>query len=198
MPVWPPFCDGVAGGVPHQAQGVRGLLDGPWEFPEVSGAPGTRPPTLGNQGGQAGALRAGARGFSVRVTGPVWAGPCSVSRPCSQAPPPSPALLQGHAAHTGRPACRTPGLGLPHTTPKAPRGTPNPGAQAGNLGNSWPCPGPPGLWLDVLGASLRCPVVNSASLTGSCRRPLPCSKATPAPLSSAFRPQLAARRYKAS
>lgn len=42
-----------------------------------------------------------------------------------------------------RPACRTPGLGLPHTTPKAPRGTPNPGAQAGNLGNSWPCPGPP-------------------------------------------------------
>lgn len=85
MPVWPPFCDGVAGGVPHQAQGVRGLLDGPWEFPEVSGASGTRPPTLGNQGGQAGALRAGAPGFSVRVTGPVWAGPCSVSRPCSQA-----------------------------------------------------------------------------------------------------------------
>lgn len=143
MPVWPPFCDGVAGGVPHQAQGVRGLPDGPWEFPEVSGAPGTCPPTLGNQGGQAGALRAGAPGFSVRVTGPVWAGPCSVSRPCSQAPPPDPALPQGHAAHTGRPACRTPGLGLPHTTPKAPRGTPNPGAQAGNLGNSWPCPGPP-------------------------------------------------------
>lgn len=75
---------------------------------------------------------------------------------------------------------------------------PQPGGSGWKPGQLLAMPWPPGLWLDVLGASLRCPVVNSASLTGSCRRPLPCSKATPAPLSSAFRPQLAARRYKAS
>lgn len=83
--------------------------------------------------------------------------------------------------------------------------TPNPrlhpgpptGAQAGNPGNSWPCPGPPvSGWMSSgrLCAALWSTPHLSRDLAP---RPLSCSKTTLAPL-FAFWSQLAACRYKAS